>query len=155
MAKVSPIPNDRPQLSTYLTVKDGAKAIEFYKQAFGAEELTRLADAEGKIGHAELKIGSAHIMLSDEFPEFGNKSPQTLGGSPVMVHLYVEDADAVAQRAVDAGAQLIQAVEDQFYGDRGGRLADPFGHTWWVATHIEDVPDDEMRKRAQELYGMS
>jgi PhnB protein len=155
MTDVSPIPDDRPQLSVYLTVRDGARAIDFYRDAFGAEELSRLADASGRIGHADLRIGAAYIMLADEFPEYGNKSPLTLGGSPAMIHIYVEDPDAVVDRAVGAGAQLLEPVRDQFYGDRGGRIADPFGHIWWIASRIEVVPDDEMRRRAHKLYGLS
>jgi PhnB protein len=155
MAKVNPVPQDRSAFGVYLTVKGGAEAIDFYKRAFGAEEVMRLSAADGKVGHADLKIGNTYFMLADEFPEYGNKGPITLGGSPVMLHLYVEDVDGFVKRAVDAGAELLEPVADQFYGDRGGRVRDPFGHTWWFASQVEDVSEDEMRRRARKLYGMS
>lgn len=152
---ISPIPPDRPQLGPYITVGDGSAAIEFYQRAFGAVETMRLSDPSGKVGHAEIRIGNSVIMLSDEFPEYGARSPQTIGGSPVMLHLYVEDVDAVVESAVAAGATLDEPVADQFYGDRGGKLIDPFGHRWWVASRVEDVSDEEARRRAAELYGVS
>src|SRR5436309_15497214 len=126
--KPKPIPTGYEAATPYLCVRGAARAIEFYKQAFGATELARLADPNGKIGHAEIKIGAAPIMLADEFPEMGFRSPQSIGGSPVMIHLYVEDVDAVARQAVAAGAKMLRPVQDQFYGDRSGTLADPFGH---------------------------
>lgn len=153
-SEVSPIPPDRPHLLPYITVADAARAIDFYRDVFGAVEIERLADPEGKVGHATLKLGDAQIMLSDEFPEWGAHGPATIGGSPVMLHLYLEDVDAIVARAVEAGAEIVEEVADQFYGDRGGKLVDPFGHRWWIATHIEDVSDEEMRRRAGELYGM-
>jgi PhnB protein len=115
----------------------------------------RLAGPDGKIGHAEIKIGAAPIMLADEFPDMGVLSPQSLGGSPVSIHLYVEDVDALASQAVAAGAKVLRPVEDQFYGDRAGKLEDPFGHVWWIATHKEDVSFEEIQKRAAALYGGS
>lgn len=151
--KVPPVPTDRPRMSPYLTVNDGAAAIDFYVKAFGAVETDRFAEPNGKVGHADLKIGDATFMLSDEYPEYGARSPSSLGGSPVMVHLYVEDVDAVFARAVEAGAKVESPVENQFYGDRGGKLTDPFGHRWWLATRLEEVSTEEQHKRAAELYG--
>jgi PhnB protein len=151
--KVKPIPDDYRGATPYLCVHDGAAAIEFYKKAFGAKERLRLGEPSGKIGHAEVQIGDAVIMLSDEFPEMGARSPRSLGGSPAALLLYFEDVDGVAQRAVAAGGKLTRPVEDQFYGDRSGKLEDPFGHTWWIATRKEDVPAEEMKKRAAALYG--
>lgn len=152
---VHPIPTDRPNLGPYITVNDGAAAIDFYHRAFGAEEVMRMAEPGGRVGHAELRLGNAVLMLADEFPEYGSVSPKTLGGTPAMLHLYVDDVDAVVARAVEAGAELTEPVADQFYGDRGGKLVDPFGHKWWIATQVENVPEDEMMRRAKELYGMS
>jgi len=148
---VSPIPAGSSQVSPYLVVRDGHKAIEFYKRAFGAKEVIRIDDPSNKIGHAELKIGTANIMLSDEYPEMDSRSPDFYGGSPVSIHLYVEDVDAVAKRAVEAGAKLEKPVADQFYGDRAGRLTDPFGHRWWIATHKVDLSAGELKKRAAEM----
>ena len=133
----------------YLAVKDASAAIAFYQKAFGATETIRLADPQGKIAHAEIKIDNATIMLADEYPGF-SPSPLALGGSPVTIHLYVEDVDWFVQRAVAAGAKLLIAVSDQFYGDRSGRLEDPFGHVWMIATHQEDVSVEEMRRRFGE-----
>ncbi len=151
--KVKPIPDDYRGATPYLCVHDGAAAIEFYKKAFGAVERLRLPDPSGKIGHAEIQIGDAVIMLSDEFPEMGARSPRSFGGSPAAVLLYFEDVDTVAKRAVAAGGKLARPLEDQFYGDRSGKLEDPFGHTWWIATRKEDVSPEEMKKRAAALYG--
>lgn len=152
---ISPIPTDRPRLGPYITVDDGAAAIDFYRRAFGAEEMSRMADPNGRVGHAEIRIGDAVIMLSDEYTEHGARSPKSIGGSPVMLHLYVEDADAVVAAAVEAGAMAEGPVEDQFYGDRGGKLTDPFGHRWWIASRIEGVSEKEMKRGAQELHGVS
>lgn len=152
-SSTSHIPEGYHTATPYLCVRDAASAIEFYKKAFGATELMRLADPNGKIGHAEIKIGDAPIMLADEFPEMDFRSPQSLGGSPVTIVLYVEDVDALASQAVAAGAKVLRPVEDQFYGDRMGKLADPFGHVWSVATHKEDVSPEEMRRRAAALFG--
>jgi PhnB protein len=151
--KAKPIPEGRECAIPYLIVKDAAGAIDFYKQAFGAAEVMRFTDPQGKIGHAEIRIGQALVMLADEFPELDVRSPQSYGGSPVTIHLYVEDVDAVAERALEAGAKLLRPVEDQFYGDRGGKFGDPFGHVWWFATHKEDVTPEEMKKRAAALFG--
>jgi len=151
--KVKSIPDGYRGATPYLTVKNAAAAIEFYKKAFGATELFRLGSPDGKIGHAEIKIGEAVIMLSDEYPARNVLGPETLGGSPVTIHLYVEDVGAVAKNAVDAGAVSERPVADQFYGDRGGKIIDPFGHRWWIATHIEDVSPEEMKKRADALFG--
>lgn len=153
MSKAKPIPDGYPGATPYLCVRNAAAAIEFYKTAFGATESMRIGDPAGKIGHAEIRIGSAPIMLSDEFPEMGVVSPQTLGGSPVGIHLYVEDVDALAGRAVAAGAKVLRPVEDQFYGDRAGKLEDPFGHAWWLSTRKEDMSPEEMKKRAAALFG--
>ena len=153
-SKVNHIPEGYHTATPYLIVNGAAKAIEFYKQAFGATEILRMEDPKsGKIGHAEIKIGDSHIMLGDEMPEMGYSSPQTLGGTPVSIMLYVEDVDTVAAQAVAAGAQVLKPVADQFYGDRSGSFADPFGHQWHIATHIEDVTPEEVGKRVAALYG--
>ncbi len=154
-SKVKPIPDGYRGATPYLTVKNAASAIEFYRRAFGATELFRIAAPDGKIGHAEIKIGEAVLMLSDEYPEMNVLSPETIGGSPVTIHIYVEDVDAMAKRAMEAGAKEVRPVADQFYGDRGGKFTDPFGHHWWLGTHIEDVTPDEMKKRAAALFGGS
>ena len=147
-SQVKPIPDGYHAVTPYLTVKNAAQAIEVYKKAFGAQELFRMAQPDGRIAHAELRIGDSPIMLSDEAPEMGAHSPQTLGGSPITIYLYVEDVDTVVKRAIDAGAQLTRPVADQFYGDRNGSVSDPFGHIWWVSTHKEDVPPEELKRRA-------
>ena len=147
--KVKAIPDNYRGATPYICVHDGAAALDFYAKAFGATERMRMAEPSGKIGHAEIQIGEAVIMLSDEFPELGVRSPRSLGGSPAAVLLYFEDVDAVARRAVEAGGKLTRPVENQFYGDRSGKLEDPFGHTWWIATHVEDVSAEEMAKRAE------
>ncbi len=147
-SRTKPIPEGYHTATPYLIVKDGARAIEFYKKAFGATELMRMADPSGKIGHAEIKIGDSPIMLADEVTEMGYRSPESLGGSPVSILLYVEDVDAVFSQAVAAGAKVQRPVKDQFYGDRIGGVTDPFGHAWYIATHKEDVSPEEMRKRA-------
>ncbi|HYY57143.1 MAG TPA: VOC family protein [Pyrinomonadaceae bacterium] len=152
-SKAKAIPEGYHAVTPYLCVSDAAGAIEFYKKVFGAAELMRLADASGKIGHAEIKIGDTPVMLSDEFPEMGFRSPQSFGGSPVTMHLYVEDVDTIVMRAVATGAKILEPVKDQFYGDRSGKLADPFGHVWNVATHKEDVSPEEIKKRVAALYG--
>jgi PhnB protein len=153
--KIAPIPSDRPRLGPYITVDDAAAAIDFYTRAFGAVEESRMAEESGRVGHAELRIGDAVLMLSDEYPEYGARAPRSIGGSPVMLHLYVEDADAVVAAAAAAGATIEEPVADQFYGDRGGKLTDPFGHRWWIASRVEEVPEAEVRRRAAELYGMT
>ena len=153
MAKVKPIPDGFRTVTPHLVVRDAAKAIEFYKKAFGAKELFRMPGPAGKLGHAEIQIGDSRLMLADEFPEFGTKSPQALGGSPVNIFLYVEDADKVFNQAVAAGATVTMPLADQFWGDRYGKFADPFGHQWSVATHVEDVAPEEMGKRAAKAMG--
>ncbi len=147
-AQVKKIPDGYHTATPYLVVGDAARAIDFYKQAFGASELVRMGAPGGKIGHAELKIGDSMIMLSDEM--MGNRSPQTLGGSPVSIFLYVENVDSVFNQAIDAGAKSDAAPTDMFWGDRFGKLTDPFGHVWSIATHIEDVSPEEMEKRTQQ-----
>lgn len=143
-----PVPDNYPIVTPYLCVDDAARAIAFYRQVFGATERMRIDAPGGKIGHAELSIGSALIMLADEYPEMDFRSPNSLGGSPVVIHLYVGDVDQVCERAVAAGAELTRPVADQFYGDRVGQLRDPFGHRWSVATRIENVSIEEMKQRA-------
>jgi PhnB protein len=142
-----PIPDGYHTATPYLVVQGAASALEFYKKAFGAEELMRLASPDGKIGHAEIKIGDSPIMLADEFPEMGFRGPRSLGGSPVSILLYVEDVDARFNQAIAAGAIAVRPVMDQFYGDRSGNLEDPFGHRWTLATHKEDVSPEEIEKR--------
>ena len=149
---VKKIPEGYHAVTPYLAVKGGAAAIAFYEKAFGAKELFRMPAPGGTIAHAELQIGDSRVMLSDEAPDMGAKSPQTLGGSPVSLMLYVEDVDATVKRAIDAGAKPTRPVENQFYGDRSGGIIDPFGHSWWVATHVEDVPPDELERRAKAAF---
>lgn len=151
-SKVKPVPDGYPTATPYLTLKNASGALDFYARAFGAKEVMRLAAPDGKIGHAEMRIGNSPIMLSDEYPDMGVLSPESIGGSPVMLHLYVEDVDATFLRAVAAGATVLTPVADQFYGDRGGKLSDPFGHVWWIASHTEDVTPDEMAKRAKAMF---
>src|SRR5260370_17786017 len=145
---VKPIAEGYHSVTPYLIANDATEAIEYYKRAFGAIELMRMPAPGGKIGHAEIKIGDSPIMLADEFAEIGYKSPQTLRGSPVSIMIYVEDVDTVFARAITAGGKEQRPVKDQFYGDRMGTLEDPFGHVWHVATHKEDVPAEEMERRA-------
>jgi PhnB protein len=147
MAK--PIPEGYHALTTYLAVDDAAGAIDYYVRAFGAKELGRMDAPGGKIGHAELQIGDSRLMLADAFPQSSTRPPKELGGASASIFLYVEDVDAVVQRAVDAGATVTMEVADQFWGDRFGTVTDPFGHVWSVATHIEDVPPEEMAERAK------
>jgi PhnB protein len=151
-SKVKPIPDGYHAATPYLCVSDAVRAIDFYKKAFGATETMRMAMPDGRIGHAEIKINDASIMLADECPEMEFRSPQSLGGSPVTIHLYVEDVDALTNRSVAAGAKVLRPVEDQFYGDRAGKLADPFGHVWYVATHKEDVSPEEIQRRSEEMF---
>jgi len=146
------IPQHRDGAIPYLSIRNAAEALDFYKKAFGAHELLRLEHG-GKIGHAEMNIGGATVMLSEEFPEYDALSPQTVGGTPVVIHLYVTDVDAFTEKAIAAGLKVLRPVADQFYGDRGGKFEDPFGHRWWIATHKEDVSPDEMKRRAAALFG--
>jgi PhnB protein len=144
---VKPIPDGYPRVTPYLIVEGASKAIDFYRSVFGAEERFRLPAPEGRVGHAELAIGDSVIMLADQAPEMDARDPNAVGGTPVSLHVYVEDSDAVFARAIEAGARELRAVEDRFYGDRSGAFEDPFGHRWDVATHVEDVPPEEMNKR--------
>lgn len=145
---VKPIPDGYHSVTPYLIIKGAAEAIEFYKKAFGATELFRMAQPDGKIGHAEIKIGDSPIMLADEFPEMKYFGPKTLGGSSVSLLIYVADVDTIFKQAIEAGAEEQKPIEDKFYGDRMGSLVDPFGHVWHVGTHTEDVSPEEMEKRA-------
>ena len=149
MAKVKPIPDNYPRVVPYLTVAGGADAIDFYVKVLGATERGRMPAPGGKVGHAELEIGDSMIMLSDEMPGSGNRSPKSLGGSPVSLFVYVENVDSVFDQAVKAGAKGDMPPQDMFWGDRFGKLTDPFGHSWALATHIEDVAPAEMEKRAK------
>jgi len=146
-SKVKPIPKGYHTVTPYLIVKDAAGAIEFYKNAFGATEVMRMMGPSGKVMHAEIKMGDSLIMIADEFPEMDVRSPQSFGGSPVSIHLYVEDVDALANQAMRAGAKVLRPVKDQFYGDRSGTFADPFGHVWHIATHKEDLSPEEIHQR--------
>jgi PhnB protein len=146
--KPKAIPDGYHNVTPYLIVNDAAAAIEFYKKAFGATELMRMPKPNGKIGHAEIRIGDSPIMLADEAAEMGARSPRTFGGSPVSIFLYVDDVDTTFARAVDGGAKVQRPLADQFYGDRTGGVEDPFGHVWYIATHVEDVSPEEMKKRA-------
>jgi PhnB protein len=147
-----PIPDGYHTVTPYLIVRGAAEAIDFYKAAFGATELFRMADpATGKVGHAEIRIGDSHVMLADEHPEMGAAGPQSLGGTSVHLLLYVPDVDARFRQAVAAGGTEVRPVKDQFYGDRSGTLTDPFGHSWTIATHVEDVSSEEMDRRLREM----
>ena len=146
MADVKPIPEGYHSLTPYLIVDGGAKALEYYKNAFGATELFRM-EHEGKIAHAEMKIGDSPFMLSDEHPERGFTGPKTIGGTPIALMIYVDDCDAIFKQAIAAGGVEQKPLQDQFYGDRSGTLTDPFGHIWTVATHKEDVTPEEIDKR--------
>jgi PhnB protein len=147
---VNPIPEGYPRVTPYLIVDGAAAAIDFYCSVLGATERMRMAGPDGKVGHAELEIGNSVVMLADEHPEVDAYSPGSVGGTPVSLHVYVEDVDGLFERAIEAGAKVLQPVEDKFYGDRSGGFEDPFGHHWNVASHVEDVPPDEMSKRAAE-----
>ncbi len=147
------IPENYPRVTPYLAIDGAAAAIDFYKKAFNATERMRMAAPDGRIGHAEIEIEGGLIMLADAHPEMGFRSPQALGGSPVRIHIYVENVDAFSSRAAAAGAEILRPVADQFYGDRSCQLLDPYGHTWSIATHVEDVSPEEMQRRAARLYG--
>jgi PhnB protein len=147
-----PIPNPHQPMSPYLIVRGAPTAIAFYSKAFGAKELFRLQEPSGKVGHAELTIGEARFMLADEYPDFGALSPVSVGGTAVSIHLYVEDVDDVVKRAVDAGATVLRALRDEFFGDRTATLSDPFGHRWHLATRKEDVSPEEMQRRMDAAY---
>jgi PhnB protein len=144
-----PIPEGYHTVTPYLAVEDATEAIEYYTKAFDAKERVRMETPDGKVGHAELEIGDSLVMLSDPFPQASTKPPNELGGTSVSVFIYVENVDAVVKQAVDAGAMVTMEVADQFWGDRFGSVKDPFGHLWSIATHVEDVPPEEMAKRAK------
>jgi PhnB protein len=145
-----PIPEGFHTVTPYLAVKDAAKALDFYTRALGATERFRFEHG-GKIGHAEIQVGDSIVMLSDEWPEGGHLSPQSLGGTTASLHVYVDDVDSAFQRALEAGGKEERAVQDQFYGDRSGTFLDPFGHRWNLSTHVEDVPEDELQRRMEEF----
>jgi PhnB protein len=149
--KVKPIPEGYGAVTPYLIVKGAAAAIDFYKKAFGATERMRMPAPDGKIGHAEIQIGDSNIMLADENAQMGTRAPQSAGGSPVGLVLYVENVDKTVEKATTAGAKVKTKVEDKFYGDRMGTIEDPFGHVWYVGTHIEDVSPEEMKRRMEAL----
>jgi PhnB protein len=150
MSPVLPIPDGYPRLSPYLCVDGAARAIQFYVEVLGATERMRMDGPDGRIGHAELNLGNSVIMLADEYPDMGFLSPTRIGGTAVTLHAYVEDVDAVFDKALAAGAKSLRAVENQFYGDRSGQFEDPFGHRWNVASHVEDVDAEEMARRAEQ-----
>ena len=145
------IPEGYHSVTPYLVVDGAARALDFYREAFGATEVMRMPGPDGRIGHAEMRIGDSYIMLADEHPEMGHRGPKALGGSPVSIMIYVEDADRLFQAALAGGATQLRPMEDQFYGDRSGMITDPFGHTWTIATHIEDVAPDEMERRMKAM----
>jgi len=145
--KVNPIPDGYHNITPYLVIKGAATAIDFYKKVFGAVEVMRMPQPDGRVGHAELKFGDSHVMLADEFPEMSVVGPQTLGNTSVGILLYVDDCDAVFNRAVALGAKVEKPLVDQFYGDRTGTVIDPFGHKWTIGTHKEDVSPEEMKRR--------
>ena len=145
--KAKAIPDGYHNITPYLVVKGAEAAIDFYKQAFGAVEIMRMPQPDGRVGHAELKFGDSHIMLADEFPELDVVGPRTLGNSPIGLLLYVDDVDSTVERAVALGAKIKKPVQDQVYGDRNGTIEDPFGHKWTVAVHLEDVSLEEVERR--------
>jgi PhnB protein len=145
---VKAIPEGYTSLTPYLYVSDARRAIDFYTRAFGAAELLRMDGPDGRIGHAELRIGNARVMLADEHPEMGVRSPQAYGGTPISFLFYVDDVDRVFKQAIDAGGKEMRPLENRFYGDRTGMIQDPFGHQWRIATHVEDVPPEELQRRA-------
>jgi PhnB protein len=146
--RVKPIPDGYHSITPYLSIKGAAEAIDFYRRAFGATEALRMTQPDGRVGHAELLIGDSRIMLADEVPAMEFHSPESLGGAAVHLHMYVENADAVIDHAIAAGAKLVRPVQDQFYGDRLGTVMDPYGHVWHISTHKEDLSMEELRKRA-------
>ena len=153
MAEVKPIPDEYPRLSPYLCVENSAEAIDFYVSVLGATERMRMNGPDGKVGHAELQLGDSVVMLADEYPDMGFRSPKAVGGTPVTLSLYVEDVDDVHAKALAAGAKELRPLENHFYGDRSGQFEDPFGHRWSISTHVEDVPPDEMARRAAAMAG--
>ncbi len=151
MNQVHYIPKGYNSITPYLIIKGAAKAIDYYKNVFGATEIMRMPGPDGRIGHAELQIGDSRIMLADECPEMGHHSAETIGASPVSLLVYLPDCDQVVAKAVAEGAKILKPVEDQFYGDRSGFIRDPFGHLWGVATHKEDVSPQELEERARKM----
>jgi PhnB protein len=151
--KAKPVPDGYHSVTAYLIVDGAARALDFYARVFGGRERMRMPSPGGKVGHAEISIGDSVIMLADEHPEMGARGPRAVGGSPISLVVYVEDVDATVKAAVAAGAKLLRPVEDKFYGDRSGTLEDPFGHHWHVSTHVEDVPPDELARRAAAAAG--
>jgi len=145
------IPDGYGTVTPYLIVKDAARALDFYKSALDAVELYRMPDPSGRVAHAEMRVGNSQVMLADEVPDMGAVSPQTLGGAGVSFLVYVDDVDSAYRKAVAAGAKEKRPVQDQFYGDRAGTIQDPFGHQWTLATHVEDVPPDEIQRRFEEM----
>jgi PhnB protein len=152
MNPVKPIPDGYHTATPYLIVNSASDALSYYKKAFAATELFRMAGPDGKIGHAEFKVGDSIMMIADENPAMEARSPKSLGGSPISIMLYVEDVDVVFNRAIAAGATVERRIEDKFYGDRAGGMIDPFGHKWYIATHKEDVPPDELERRAAAMF---
>ncbi|MGH9136916.1 MAG: VOC family protein [Acidimicrobiales bacterium] len=150
---VRPIPEGYPRVTPYLAIDGAAAAIDFYTAVLDAKERMRMPGPDGKIGHAELELGESIIMLSDEFPEMGNRAPKSVGGSPVSIMVYVDDVDATFAKALEAGATQTQPIENKFYGDRSGAFEDPWGHLWHVSTHVEDVSPEEMDRRMAEMGG--
>jgi PhnB protein len=150
--KVKPIPDGYASVTPYLVVDGGVKALDFYKAAFGATEIMRMEQPNGRLGHAEFRIGNSIIMMADEHPQMGYRGPKALGGTPVSILLYVEDVDTVAAKVVKEGAKVLRPVENQFYGDRSGTFEDPFGHVWTVASHVEDIAPEEMKRRVDALH---
>jgi PhnB protein len=151
MSEVDYIPKDYHNVTPYLVIKGAAKAIDYYKNVFGATVVVRMDAPGGKVGHAELQIGDSRIMLADENPAMGNRSAETIGGSPVSLYVYIPDCDKVVAKAVAEGAKILKPVQDQFYGDRSGFIQDPFGHLWGIATHVEDVSAEEMKERMKKM----
>ena len=149
---VKPIPDGFHSVTPYLCIHGAAAAIDFYKRAFGAKEIMRMPQPDGRVGHAEIQIGDSRVMMADEFPEMDFRAPQSYGGSPVHLHVYVEDVDTVFKQALAAGGKEVRPVQDQFYGDRLGTVADPFGHVWHLSTHKEDLTPEEIGKRAAVMH---
>jgi PhnB protein len=150
---VKPIPDGYHSVTPYLVCRGAAKAIDYYKRVFGAEEIMRMPAPGDRVGHAELRIGDSVVMLADEHPEAGARSPESVGGTPVSLMVYVPDVDTTYKKALAAGAREIRALADQFYGDRSGTITDPFGHQWTIATHVEDVSPEEMNRRMAKAHG--
>jgi len=150
---VKPIPDGYPRVAPYLYIDGARSAIDFYVSVLEAEVRMTMPGPDGKVGHAELTIGDSVLMLADEFPDMGVRGPRSVGGSPVTIHVYVEDVDETFERAISAGAVVLKPVEDKFYGDRGGEFEDPYGHRWSIATHVEDMSPEEMEKRMGQMPG--